>query len=109
MKVFYSHLVIVDDVIKELSAWEIPDIERDEMHKLIEETLHHHTLNVILNHLPAGRHQEFLDIFEKSPESSELMAILKKEIQTDIESAIKTQSERIKKEILLEIRRSKKS
>lgn len=109
MKVFYSHLVIVDDVLKELDMWEIPDLEKQEMINLIEETMHHHTLNVILSHLPGAKHQAFLEKFELNPENEELLQMIKSEISVDIESAIKTQAERIKKEILLEIRRSRKT
>lgn len=109
MKVFYSHLVVIEDLTAELDKWLIPAEEKTEMLQLIEETLHNHTLNVILNHLPGHKHQVFLENFEKNPENAELMALLKAEIKEDIEAAIKTQAERIKKELLLEIHRSRKT
>ncbi len=109
MKVFYSHLVVVEEVTSELDKWSINGEEKSEMIKLIEETLHNHTLNVILNHLPGHKHQTFLENFEKNPENNDLMQMLKSEISADIEAAIKTQADRIKKELLLEIRRSRKT
>lgn len=109
MKVFYSHLIILDDLLSELDAHEIEAGEKADMVMLIEQTMHHHTLNVILSHLPKSHHTTFLDKFEANPENEELMAMLKKEIEADVEVAIKNQVDRIKKEILLEIRRSKRA
>lgn len=109
MKVFYSHLVIIEEVTSELDKWSIPAEEKAEMIQLIEETLHNHTLNVILNHLPGHKHQEFFDNFEKDPANAQMLQWLKSEISADIETAIKTQAERIKKELLLEIHRSRKT
>lgn len=109
MKIFYSHLVVIDDLTAELDRWLIPAEEKAEMLQLIEETLHNHALNVILNHLPGHKHQLFLENFEKNPDNVELMTMLKSEIKEDIEAAIKLQAERIKKELLLEIHRSRKT
>jgi len=109
MKVFYSHLVVIEDLTSELDKWEIASEEKAEMLQLIEETLHHHTLNVILNHLPGHKHNEFLENLENNPENGEMLQWLKSEISGDIEAAIKVQADRIKKELLLEIRKSRKT
>ncbi len=108
MKAFYSHLVIIEDVLTELDNWDIPVEEKAELVTLIEQTLHHHTLNIILSHLPEELHDEILTKMEDSPGDSKLMELIKKEIKVDIEEAIKNQAARIKKEILQEIRHSRK-
>jgi hypothetical protein len=109
MKVFYSHLIILDDVVAQLDEYQIEASEREELVTLVEQIMHHHALNVVLNHLPKEKHPEFLEGMEKDPGNSQWLDFLKKEIKGDIESAIRQQSEKIKKEVLLEIKRSKRS
>ncbi len=108
MTYFYDHLVILDEIISELDAYDLPADERAEILGLIHHTTHQHLLNVILNHLPREHHEPFLTKFQKTPHDPELLAFLKREIKADIESEIKIQAARIKKEILAEITKSRK-
>lgn len=105
---FYHHLIQFDDITAELDRYEIDPAEREDLVGLIHQIFHNHTLNVILNHLPKDKHREFLDKFELTPHDLELLNYLKKEIQTDIESAIRDQAARVKKDILAEIKKSRK-
>lgn len=109
MKVFYSHLIIMDDIVSSLDEYRIDETERQELLALAEQILHHHTLNVVLNHLPKDKHQTFLEKAEQDPESPQLLEFLKSEIKIDIEAAIAAQAKKIKQEILQEIKRSKRS
>ncbi len=108
MKAFYSHLIIIEDIHSALAEYEMDLAERQELLTLAEQILHHHTLNVVLNHLPAEKHDHFLNGIENDLESDQWMEFLKTEIKTDIEAAIKDQADKIKKEILTEIKRSKR-
>ncbi len=108
MTYFYDHLVILDEVTSGLDAYALPEEERAEIVGLIHHTAHQHLLTVILNHLPKEHHENFLAKFQSSPADPELLAFLKREIKADIESEIKIQAARIKKEILAEIAKSRK-
>ncbi len=108
MTYFYQHLIEIDEVITELDLHDVNAQEREELVNLIHEIVHHHTLNVILNHLPKDQHQKFLERFQASPHDQQLLEYLKSEISADIESEIRSQAAKIKKELLAEIRKSRK-
>ena len=95
MNYFFDHLIIIDEAISALDAYDLPSQERAELVDLIHQTTHHHILN-------------FLTKFQATPHDPELLAFLKREIKADIESEIKIQAVRIKKEILAEIKKSRK-
>ena len=105
---FYDSLVILDEITSELDAYDLPLEERAEILGLIHHTTHQHLLNVILNHLPQEHHENFLTKFQATPADPELLAFLKKEIKANIVSEIKIQAARIKKEIMDEIKKSRK-
>ena len=107
-KTFLDHLIVLEEVTSELDAYDLPIDEKAEILGLIHHTTHQHILNVILNHLPQQRHEPFLTKFQKAPHDPELLAFLKREIKADIESEIRIQAARIKKEILAEIKKSKR-
>ena len=108
MTYFYDHLVVLEEITSELDVYGLPDDERAEILGLVHHTTHQHLLNVILNHLPREHHENFLTRFQSAPADPELLAFLKKEIRSDIESEIKIQAKKIKAEILAEITKSRK-
>ena len=107
-KVFYDHLIVLQEVITVIDAHSVDPQEREELIDLADQTLHHHTLNVILNHLPKEHHQSFLSRFYEKPHDETLMQFLKENIVADIEKEIKIQADRVKKEILAEIKKARK-
>jgi hypothetical protein len=109
MKTFFHHLTLVDDIYTELDGFEMDPEDKTEIVELIHQIVHHHSLNVILNHLPREYHEVFLTSFKENPEDDKHWQLLRSQIKEDLEAAIKTQAEKIKKEILLEVKRSKRS
>jgi len=107
-KIFYDHLIKIEEVTVELDNYELTLEEREEFISLIDETLHNHTLNVILSHLPQQHHENFLSMFHKEPHKPELLDFLKKETLVDIEEKIRGEAEIVKKEILAEIKKAKR-
>ena len=107
MKYFYHHLIQIEDVTSLLDDHDLDQLEKEELLNLIDQIVHHHTLNIIFKHLPKDKHKAFLTAFHATPHDKQLLDYLKKEIKIDIESAIRTQADKIKKEILSEIKKSK--
>lgn len=107
-KIFYDHLIKIEEVTVELDNYELTIEEREEFVSLIDEILHHHTLNVILTHLPKHRHETFLSMFHKEPHKPELLDFLQKETTTNIEEEIKNQAEKVKKDLLAEIKKAQR-
>ncbi len=107
-KVFYDHLIKIEEVIAELDNQEIEVEEKEELVGLIDQTLHHHTLQVILDHLPKEHHETFLSRFHQAPHDPGLLVFIKEKVTVNIEEVICTEACCAKKEILAEIKKSKK-
>ena len=106
-KIFYDHLIVREEIIRELDKYEIDAVEREEIIQLADETLHHHTLDVILRKLPKEKHQKFLQRFHQNPGDESLLKKLKSEV-AEIEKLISEEAKKVKKDILAEIQRSRK-
>lgn len=106
-KIFYDHLIIREEITALLDLHNLEPEEREELLQIIDETLHHNTLNVILNHLPKEHHREFMSRFHAAPHDESLLDYLQQKISADIRSEIKNQAAKIKKEILAEIKKSR--
>ena len=106
-KIFYDHLIVIDDVLIELERHKLTAFERQEILGIIDQHVHHHVLNAILTHLPKEKHGQFLNIFHAAPYHKDLLDYLKKEVSEDIETKISGAVEKAKKEIIAEIRKKK--
>ena len=106
--IFYDHLVLIEEVTSELDLFDIDPEEKTEIIDLIDQTLHHHTLNVILDHLPKEHHQEFMAGFHAAPHNKELLSFLKAHTTVDIEAEIKKIATKVKKDILSDIKKSRR-
>ena len=104
-KVFYDHLIFIEEITSELDSAD-PE-EREELVDLIDQTLHHHVLDLILTHLPQEQHQDFVTRLHTAPHDVTIIDYLKIHIP-DIESKITTHAAKIKKHLLSDIRKSKK-
>lgn len=107
-KSLFNHLTLVEEIITEIDMHDLSTEERDELVDLVHQTMNHHTLAAVLDHLPQDKHQEFITKYTNDPQNQELLAWLKSEIKIDIEQEITTQAAKIKKEILAEIKKAKR-
>jgi hypothetical protein len=104
---FFDHLVIREELEFELNSYILDPQDRQELVDIIDSTLTHHVLNVILNHLPRDKHPEFMAKFRDHPDDESHLEYLKTHAHPEIEAKIKTQAVKIKQEILAEIRKSR--
>lgn len=102
-KIFYDHLIEIEEITIKIDSHGIEAEEKKEILSLIDETLHQHTLKVILDNLPFSKHEEFLHQFHQNPIDLNLLEYLKKEIEVDIEEIIRSESKKVKQNILKEI------
>lgn len=106
-QVFYDHLTKLEEIKVELGKYRLTSTEREEIFSLADEHLHHRVLDIILQHLPPEKHEVFLHKLHDGPQKPELLDYLKEDIQ-DIEKLITAEAEKVKKEILAEIKRAQK-
>lgn len=107
-KIFYDHLVGLEEISAELKGYHLQQEEYEELIRIADETLHHHVLNIILTRLPKEKHQLFLESFHTTPHEEKLLDFLKQEATPEIEAEIAGEAKKIKSEILSEIRRAKR-
>lgn len=98
-KIFYDHLVRVD----EITAL----VDRD-LALIIDNTMHHHILDEILTHLPVEHHKTFLERLAHAPHDPGLLIFIQEVTVIDIEDAIKKRAKVVKKDLLKEIKRAKR-
>ncbi|MBI5448843.1 hypothetical protein HY948_00840 [Candidatus Gottesmanbacteria bacterium] len=104
-KIFYDHLIIIEEVVAVLDEHNLPNDKRVELLKLIDQTLHHEILDVILTHLPKEKHEMFLTKFHNTPHDPALMNMLKDHIEIDIEKVILKRANTTKGKLTKSIRR----
>ncbi|MBI4058909.1 hypothetical protein HY404_01570 [Candidatus Microgenomates bacterium] len=108
-KIFYDHLIVIDEVEDELNNLEMEREEKEEIQQLIDETIHHRVLGCILDHLPREHHEEFLEKFHQTPYDEQIIIFLQEKTprEIDIEEKIKEAVAELKKELLAEIKGKK--
>lgn len=105
-KLFYDHLIILQDIIVELEQYEIPAEDRKQFMITLDEILHHHILDTVLLFLPHEHHQYFLERFTHEPHSLALLDFLQEKTKVDIEHEIKQTVDYVKKKILRDLKDS---
>lgn len=106
-KIFYDIHIHLEEIEVELDKLTLSHEEKQELEHLIEEMVHHRVLDRILTHLPREHHTEFLDRFHKTPYDHKLLSWLDARIEKSVEEHVKDEIEKLKKEILQDIKSSK--
>ncbi len=107
-KIFYDHLIIIEEIIAQLDQHDLDPKKRQELIALVDQTLHHHILDVILTHLPQYHHETFLTRFHQAPHDIGLLTFLKEHTDRDIEKEILKKANSVKKNIFSEIKKARK-
>ncbi|KKR86418.1 MAG: hypothetical protein UU34_C0015G0013 [Candidatus Curtissbacteria bacterium GW2011_GWA1_41_11] len=98
-KVFYDHLVGIENITA---------LVDQDMADLIDNTMHHHILDEILTHLPVEHHKTFLERLAHAPHDPGILIFIQEVTVIDIEKAIKNRAKSVKKELLRDIKSSRK-
>lgn len=98
-KLFYDHLVEIDEITGL--------VDRD-LVELIDNTMHHHILDEILTHLPVEHHKTFLERLAEAPSDQGILIFIQEATVIDITQAIRKRAKAVKKELLKEIKSSRK-
>lgn len=78
MSLFYDHLVGLEEVHNHLLDLNLPTKEHWELLEIIDSTINHEILNIILIELPKQHHEAFLIAFKKAPHDKKHLKFLKK-------------------------------
>lgn len=107
MKLFYDHLILIEDIFIEIDKLSISSSEKLSAKKLSDEYVHHHVLIYILETLPKTHHEEFLTKFYKAPFDLDHLRFLEEKTQRDVYIDLVVLGKKLKKELLKEIKKHK--
>lgn len=106
-KIFYDHLIVLEDLENAIRQEQLEPEEREELHQLIDEMIHHRVLGCILDHLPREHHEEFLGRFHQAPYDENLILYLQEKTpkEIDIEEKMREEVERLEHDLIVEIKK----
>lgn len=102
-KLFYDHLIVIEEIVAVLDQHKLKPGERTKILELMDATLQHEILDVILTYLPREKHEEFLKKFHAAPRNMALMQYLKNNSPVNIELAILDRANKTKRKFLREV------
>lgn len=106
-KLYYDHLIAYEEIELEISKISQSREEKEELWQIVDEMIHHKVLDLVLSKLPKDKHQEFMEKFVAAPHDEGLFDYLNDKIGDDVEKLIKTELDKLAKDILKEIKQSK--
>lgn len=107
-KIFYDHLIVLEEVESEIKKFAETKEERDELWGLVDELVHHKVLDTILDKLPHAHHEEFLGKFHQAPHDESILIYLKEKIGENIEELIKEEIGALAFDLLSDLKAKKK-
>lgn len=105
MRQFYSHLIEIESIIVELDKMDLTDEQKLHLAGLIDSSLHHTVLDVVLSQLSDADKQIFLNHL-KEGSHSKIWQFLNKKVD-NIEDKIKKAAEDLVKELHEDIKKAK--
>ena len=99
-KVFYDHIIILEEVEVEINNSVESEEERHELWQIVDEIVHNRVLEFLLDKLDCEHHDHFLEQFHEKPHEESLLDYLNERIEGEIEELIGQELESLSSEIL---------
>lgn len=107
-KLFYDHLIMLDEVLLEVAALDVDQTARQTIIKAIDEITNYRVIIYILDILPSDYHEEFLLRLRSAPADVAHIKFIESKLERDISADLIALGEKIKKELLTEIKKYQK-
>ena len=108
-KLFFDHLVYLEEVEIEIRKNSFSKEEREELWGLVDEIVTHKVIEKVLDKIPRESHEEFLELYHKCPHDEQVIfGYLKSKAGENIEIDLKNDLEFIAKDLIKEIKSFKK-
>lgn len=102
---FYAHIIEIHTLTEKLDELDLKDNHKKHLSELIDSTIHHTVLDVILSSLSEEDKKLFIEKLRQDPNNQELMDFLKERV-VDIEDQIRKAVKELKKELHEDIEES---
>ncbi len=103
-KLFYDHLILIDEIIVEIETLRIDVQTKQKVKKTVDELVNYKVMTRILDLLPKNHHEEFLKEFHRSPADIRHLQFIQNRVETDVAKELVKLGEEIKKEIRKELK-----
>ena len=104
MKYFYSHLIEIESIVIEFDKLDLSQEQRIHLTSLIDSSLHHSILDVVLSELSGADKRVFLQSLNED-DHSKIWKFLNEKVD-NIEEKIKKTADDLKDELHKDMRRS---
>lgn len=104
---FYSDLVEIETIIIALDEMKLDDHHKKHLSSLVDSTIHHTIMDLILSKLEPTDRAEFIKLYNQDPKNKEIRKFLNDKID-GIDNEIKTAAKKLKEELHQDIKESKK-
>ena len=99
-KLYYDHLLDLEKVERKINKIAKSRQEREEIHKLVDDIVHHRIMGCVLDKLDSKHHEEFLSEFSRRPHDTGLIGYLGERIKEDVEGFIRHEIHLLTDELL---------
>jgi hypothetical protein len=100
---FFDHLVIKTEIIELINKKEEPENQKGKALQLVDDILYQGIIGHILEKLHPKHHDTFLTQVHERPYDPELISYLKQHIGPEIEEEIRTEANKMVKQILKDL------
>ena len=104
-KLFYDHLIVLEEVEAEIKKNAETPEEKEELWGLVDEIIHHRVMEKVLDKLPRVHHEDFLTRFHQAPHDDGLMGYLTQKIGENVEELIRQEIGELAYELLQDLRK----
>lgn len=102
-RVFFDHLILIEEVLVEIDELPMEKMEKEKLHHLIDDIVHHKVMTHIFDLLPQVHHEEFLIQYTKAPHDITHLIYLERKTNIDIKTEIIHLGKKLKQELKKEI------
>jgi hypothetical protein len=104
-KLFFDHLIELTEIDRLIKKAAKNASEREELWAIVDEIVHHKVMGCILDKLPKGDHEDFLNLFHKSPhDTSAIFDYLSLKVGKDMESLIRKEIDNLNNELIEDLK-----
>lgn len=101
---FYSHLLSdLEKIDEAIGRLPISQKEKGEARMLVQETIHHTVIDIILEHLPEIHHERILFEIYRAPHNRAILDVVKNLSGKDVEVALGTRLQELQIELLADL------
>ncbi len=104
---FYSELIQIESVIIAMDELDLKDEHKSHLSKLVDSTVHHTIMELILSKLSKSDQVEFVKLYNQDPHNREIIKFLNSKV-AGIDQEIKQAAVKLKNELHEDIRESSK-